>query len=155
MAKKESKFSNNINIKNRKSWFNYELLDKYVAGMVLKGTEIKSIRMGKANLTDGHCYFEGDELFVTGVHISPYELGSFYNHDPVRKRKLLLNKKELRKLQNKSVEKGLTIVPIRLFISGRGFAKMEISLAKGKKLHDKRDTLKEKDAKRELSKMKL
>ena len=154
MAKK-NKFSNDINIKNRKSWYNYELLDRYVAGMVLKGTEIKSIRMGKVDLTDGHCFFEGNELFATGVHISPYELGSFYNHDPIRKRKLLLNKKELKKLRTKSAEKGLTIVPIRLFITQRGFSKMEISLAKGKKLHDKRNTLKEKDAKRELSKMKL
>ena len=154
MSKEKLKFSNSINIRNKKASFDYEFVDKFVAGMVLKGTEIKSIRMGKVTLTDGFCYFRDEELYVRGIHISSYELGSFYNHEPTRERKLLLNKKELNKLSQKSQEKGLTIIPVRLFITDRGFAKLEIALAKGKKLHDKRDSIKEKDIKKELSKIK-
>ena len=151
MSRDKAKIANTVNIKNKKASFDYEFIDKYVAGIVLKGTEIKSIRMGKVNLTDGYCYFNAlGELFSKGIHISPYELGSFYNHTSDRERKLLLNKKELKKLLSKKNEKGLTIIPIRLFITERGFAKLEIALAKGKKLHDKRDSIKEKDVKREL-----
>lgn len=156
MSKEKGKFANTVNIKNKKATFDYELIDKYVAGIVLKGTEIKSIRMGKVNLTDGFCFFNNSgELFVKGIHISPYELGSFYNHTSDRERKLLLNKKELKKLLEKKNEKGLTIVPIRLFITDRGFAKLEIALARGKKLHDKRYSIKDKDMKREMDRMKF
>ena len=151
-----SRFSNTINIKNRQAHFEYEVLDKYVAGMVLRGTEIKSIREGKVNLQDGYVYFnEGGEAFVKGIAINPYEQASFYNHDTSRERKLLLKKSELKKLKIKFSEKGLSVVPLRLFINDRGFAKLEIAVAKGKKLHDKRATIKERDVKRELSKIKL
>ncbi len=155
MAKDKSRFSNNINIKNRQARYEYEFIDTYVAGLVLKGTEIKSIREGKVNLNDGYCYFNDEELFIKGMHISPYAQGSFYNHVSTRERKLLLNKKELKKLRTKMNEKGLTIVPVRLFVTARGLAKLEIALAKGKKLHDKRDSIKEKDAKREMSRIKF
>jgi len=153
MAKQ--RFSNDINIKNRQASYRYELLDKYVAGMVLKGTEIKSIREGKASLQEGHCYFNDGELYIKGVSINPYDQGTHYNHEAARERKLLLKRAELRRLEAKSEEKGLTIVPLRLFINDRGFAKLEISLAKGKKTHDKRENIKEKDLKRELARVKF
>lgn len=149
------RFSNDINIKNRQASYRYELLDKYIAGMVLKGTEIKSIREGKVSLQEGHCYFNNGELFVKGISINPYDQGTHYNHESTRERKLLLKKTELRRLEAKSEEKGLTIVPLRLFINDRGFAKLEISLAKGKKTHDKRENIKEKDLKRELARVKF
>ena len=150
MVKEKSRFSNTININNRKARYEFELLDKYVAGMQLQGTEIKSIREAKVNMQDAFCYFKGNELFVKQLHISPYAQGTHYNHVSDRERKLLLNKKELRKLSEKSLEKGLTIVPTKLFINDRGFAKLEIALGRGKKLHDKRDSLKEKDTQREI-----
>jgi len=153
MAKQ--RFSNDINIKNRQASYRYELLDKYVAGMVLKGTEIKSIREGKANLQEGHCYFNNGELFTKGISITPYDQGTHYNHEAARERKLLLKKSELKRLEAKSEEKGLTIVPLRLFINSRGYAKLEIALAKGKKTHDKRESIKERDVKRELSRVKI
>jgi len=143
--------SENITIKNKKAYFEYHILDKYEAGIELLGTEIKSIRAGKANLTDGFCTFVGNELFAFNIHISEYSMGSFYNHEPKRNRKLLLNKKELSKLRIKTQDKGMTIVPLQIFFNERGFAKMEIALAQGKKLHDKRDSLKERDAKIEIS----
>ncbi len=145
--------SENITIKNKKAYFEYHILDKYECGIELLGTEIKSIRSGKANLTDGFCTFVGDELYAFNIHISEYSMGSFYNHEPKRNRKLLLTKKELRKLQIKTQDKGMTIVPLQIFFNERGFAKMEIALAQGKKLHDKRDTMKERDAKIEMSKL--
>ena len=123
MAKKDSRFAKSIQIKNRKARFEYEIIDTYVAGMVLKGTEIKSIREGKVNLTDGYCYFRKGELFTKGIHISPYSNSSFYNHEETRERKLLMKKAELSKLDTKMKEKGLTLIPIRLFINDRGFAK--------------------------------
>jgi len=150
MAKGKSRFSNTVNINNRKARYEFELLDKYVAGMQLQGTEIKSIREGKVSMEDAFCYFNKNELFVKQMHISPYAQGTHYNHISDRERKLLLNKVELRKLSEKSLEKGLTIVPTRLYISDRGFAKLEIALGRGKKLHDKRDSLKEKDTQREI-----
>ncbi len=151
MSKKDkTRFSNDINIRNKRAKFEFEFIDTYLAGLVLKGTEIKSIREGKVNLQDGYCFFSNGELLVKNIHISPYAQGSFYNHDENRERKLLLKKQELRKLESKMNEKGLTIIPIRLFINDRGLAKMEIALAKGKKTHDKRDSIKEKDIKREL-----
>lgn len=153
MAK--ARFSNDINIKNKQAYFQYEILDKYVAGMVLMGTEIKSIREGKANLQDGYCYFNNGELFVKGLNIIPYEQGTHYNHEAARERKLLLKKAEMTRLEIKSQEKGLTIVPLRLFINARGFAKLEIGLGRGKKTHDKREQIKERDVKRELSRIKI
>ncbi|MCU0357545.1 MAG: SsrA-binding protein SmpB [Cyclobacteriaceae bacterium] len=150
----EKRFSTNINIRNKRAGFEFELLDKYVAGMVLTGSEIKSIKEGKVNLQDGYCYFKNGELFVKGMTISPYTQGSHYNHEAGRERKLLLKRSELRKLEGKVEEKGLTLVPVRLFISDRGLAKLEIALARGKKLHDKRDSIKERDIKREMSRIK-
>lgn len=150
MANKKSRFSSNINIRNKKASYEFQLIDKWVAGLALQGTEIKSIREGKASLQEAHCYFNGSELFVKSMNITPYAQASHFNHEPLRERKLLLKKKELEKLQTKSEEKGLTIIPTRLFINGKGLAKMEIALAKGKKLHDKRDSIKEKDLKREM-----
>ena len=151
----KQRFTNDINIKNRQAGFEYELLDKYVAGMVLTGTEIKSIREGKVNLQDGFCYMSNGELFVKGVNITPYAQGTHYNHSATRERKLLLKRAELKKIETKVEEKGLTLVPTRLFINDRGLAKLEIAVARGKKLHDKRDSIKEREAKRELSRMKI
>lgn len=144
--------SNRVNIKNKKASFNYFFLEKYTAGIVLTGTEIKSIRAGKASLVDSYCHFVEQELFITGLHIAEYKFGSFYNHDPRRPRKLLLNRKELNKLERNTRESGNTIVATRLFISNRGFAKLEIALAKGKREYDKREDIKRKDAKREMDK---
>lgn len=151
----EKRFSANINIRNRQASFQYELLDKMVAGIALRGTEIKSIREGKVNLQDGYCYFSNGEAFVKGVNITPYAQGTHYNHEAARERKLLMKKSELAKLEAKVEEKGLALIPIRLFINERGLAKLEIALARGKKTHDKRNSIKEKDLKRELSRIKL
>jgi SsrA-binding protein len=151
----KDRFSNNVNIRNRQAGYEYELLDKYVAGIVLTGTEIKSIREGKVNLQDGYCYFNNGELFVKAVNITPYAQGTHYNHEATRERKLLLKRAEIKKLEGKIEEKGLTLIPVRLFINDRGFAKMEIAVGRGKKLHDKRDSIKERDAKRELDRMKF
>jgi SsrA-binding protein len=152
---KQQRFSNAINIRNRQAGFEYELLDKYTAGLVLTGTEIKSIREGKVNLQDGYCYINNGEFFVKGINITPYAEGTHYNHDATRERKLLLKRSEIRKLGSKAEEKGYTLVPTRLFINERGLAKLEIALARGKKLHDKRDSIKERDAKRELDRLKI
>jgi SsrA-binding protein len=149
------RFSNDINIRNKRAGFEFELLDKYLAGLVLKGTEIKSIREGKVNLQDGYCFFNNGELFAKGITITPYAQGTHYNHEAARERKLLLKRSELKKLEGKVEEKGLTLVPTRLFVNERGFAKLEIALARGKKTHDKRDSIKERDIKRELSRVKF
>jgi SsrA-binding protein len=151
----KQRFTNDINIRNRQAGYEYELLEKHIAGIVLTGTEIKSIREGKVNLQDGYGYFNNGELFVKGVNITPYAQGTHYNHEATRERKLLLKRSELKKLESRSEEKGLTLVPTRLFINDRGFAKMEIALGRGKKMHDKRDSIKERDAKRELDRMKF
>ncbi|MCY1635613.1 MULTISPECIES: SsrA-binding protein [Marinifilum] len=143
----------NINIRNKRASFEYEFIEKFVAGIQLFGTEIKSIRAGKASLVDSYCYFTRNELYVVGMHISEYKFGSYYNHEEKRERKLLLNRKELNKLDRKTKESGLTIVPVRLFINERGFAKMEIALCRGKKHYDKRESLKQKDHKREIDRM--
>lgn len=145
-----SPMSDELHIKNKKAFYEYHILDKYVAGIQLLGTEIKSIRASKANITDGYCSFVNEELFVFNIHISEYNLGSFRNHEPKRNRKLLMQKKELRKLRTKLQDKGLTVVPLTLFINERGIAKLEIALAQGKKLHDKRESLKARDAEREM-----
>jgi SsrA-binding protein len=151
----DKRFSDNINIRNRQASFQYELLDKWVAGIALKGTEIKSIREGKVNLQDGYCYFSNGEAFVKGINITPYSQGTHYNHESARERKLLLKKSELNKLEARVEEKGLSLIPTRIFINERGLAKLEIAVARGKKLHDKRDSIKEKDLKRELSRVKF
>ncbi len=143
------KINKKVNIKNKRASFEYFFIDTFTAGMVLTGTEIKSIRQGKVNFQDAYCLFMDDELFVRSLHISPYTEGTHYNHDPIRDRKLLMTKRELRKLAENLKDQGLTIIPIRLFTSERGLAKMEIALAKGKKLYDKRESIKERDVKRE------
>lgn len=142
--------NDSINIRNKKAYFEFEFIDKFIAGIQLTGTEIKSVREGKVNMNDGWCYFQKNELWIKNLNISTYDKGTHYNHEPLRPRKLLLNKKELKKLQDKIKEKGLTVIPLRLFITDRGFAKLEIALSKGKKIHDKRDTIKEREAKREM-----
>lgn len=139
-----------INIKNKRAGFDYALLDLYTAGIVLTGTEIKSIRMGKASLVDTFCFFHNGEMWVKNMHIAEYFYGSYNNHSTRRDRKLLLNKKELRKLWQSTKTPGFTIVPVRLFINEKGLAKLVIALAKGKKEYDKRESLKEKDDRREM-----
>jgi len=151
---KKNKFDKIINIRNKKAGYEFEFLDTYTAGLVLSGTEIKSIREGKVSLNEAYCYFKRGELYVKQMHIAPYSMASSYNHDAVRERKLLLNKKELAKLESKFEEKGLSIIPVRIFVNDKGLAKMEIALARGKKLHDKRQDIKEKDVKKELDRMK-
>ena len=141
---------NNIKIKNKRISWEFYLIEKIIAGIVLTGTEIKSIRNGKASLADSYCYFEGHELFVRGMHIAEYSFASYNNHLAKRDRKLLLNARELRKLHIKVKEKSMTIVPVILFINEKGFAKLEIALARGKHFYDKRNSLKEKDTKREI-----
>ncbi|MBL7918633.1 MAG: SsrA-binding protein SmpB [Bacteroidia bacterium] len=143
------KLSNNINIENRRAKFDYQFLEKFIAGIVLKGTEIKSIREGKAALNDSYCYLKNGELFIKNMHISEYSEASFYTHEPLRERKLLLQKQELNKLSKKIKDQGLTIIPIRLFINEQGFAKLEIALSKGKKEFDKREDIKKRDIQRE------
>lgn len=145
----------NINIQNKKARFEFEILDKYVAGIQLTGTEIKSIRNSKARITESFCEFnERGELFVVNMYIEEYIYGHHYNHKPKSERRLLLNKHELKSLKKDVDQKGNTIVPLRLFINENGWAKLEIALAKGKKLHDKRETMKDRDNKRDLARIK-
>ena len=141
-----------INIRNKRATFDYEILEEYIAGVVLVGTEIKSIRLGKASMVDCYCYFEKNELWIRGVNISEYAWGTCNNHIPKRDRKLLLNRKELNKLSRSLQDKGLTVVGLRLFLNERGLAKVAIGLARGRKSYDKREYLKENDAKREMDK---
>ena len=140
----------NINIKNRRASFDYEIIETFDAGIVLTGTEIKSIRLGKASLVDSFCYINNGEIWVKGMNISPYFYGSYNNHESKRDRKLLLNKREIRKLQEATKQVGFTIVPTLVFLDNHGRAKMDIALAKGKKEYDKRQSIKEKDMRREL-----
>lgn len=144
----KSTVNTQINIKNRKAEFLYFLLNSYTAGIVLTGTEIKSIRAGKANITDAYCSFVNNELWVHNMHVSEYADGSYNNHQPKRDRKLLLTRKELRKLATKLNERGFTIVPTLLWINENGYAKLDIALARGKKMYDKRESIKEKDERR-------
>lgn len=145
----------NINIKNKRARFDYEILDTYTAGIVLGGTEIKSIRLGKAILSQSFCEFnDKDELFVINMQVDEYSHGGHYNHRPKAERKLLLNRGELRKLRKEVATSGLTIIPLNLFINDRGLAKMNVGLAKGKKQYDKRETIKDRDNKRNLSRIK-
>ena len=141
---------NRVNIKNKKAYFDYEIEEKYIAGIKLTGTEIKSIRLGKVSLADAYCIFENNELFVRGMNIAEYAYGTYNNHDPRNDRKLLLTRKELKKLDRKVKEKGFTIVALRIFIAENGYAKLEIALAKGKREFDKRENIKQKDIKRDL-----
>ena len=145
---------NDINIKNRKAKFEYEILDKYTAGIKLAGTEIKAIREGKASIAESFCEFSNSELFVINMTVQEYSHATYFNHDPKHARKLLLNRKELRKLEKEVKNSGLTIVPLRLFINDRGLAKLQIALAKGKKLYDKREVIKDRDSKRKLDRIK-
>lgn len=142
--------SNTINIKNRKAAFEFFLMEEFTAGIQLTGTEIKSIRAGKASITEAYCTFIGNELFVRNMHVAEYTMGSYNNHEPKRDRKLLLTRRELRKIFNKITEKGLTIIPSLLYIDEKGLAKLTIVIAKGKKLYDKRETLKHKDQQRDI-----
>ena len=143
------KIQKHIDVTNRRASFEYFFLETYTAGVSLSGTEIKSIRLGHFNLTDAYCVFQDEELYIRNLNISKYEQGTFYNHEPLRDRKLLLKRIELRRLQNKLKDQGLTIIPTRLFISEKGLVKLDIALAKGKKLYDKRETIKERDLSRE------
>lgn len=148
----EKKNNNAINIKNKRAEHEYFLMDRLTAGIALTGTEIKSIRNGKASLAESYCTFKGDELFVVGMHIAEYDKGTYNNHDPKRDRKLLLTARELRKFKTKVQEKGFTIIPVLLFINEKGLAKLDIALARGKHYYDKRETLKSKDSKRDVEK---
>ena len=145
MPKAKSK----IEIKNKKASFEYEFIEHFTAGIVLSGTEIKSIRAGKASLVDSYCYFSGTELYVKNMNVAEYWWGSYNRHDPRRDRKLLLTKRELRKLARSIKEKGLTVIPVKLFISDNGYAKLDIALARGKREFDKRQSIKDKDMRRE------
>jgi SsrA-binding protein len=140
-----------VNIKNRRATFDYEILERYVAGIQLFGTEIKSIRESKASLADSYCQFVGSELFAKQMHIAQYQFGSYANHEVFRDRKLLLTKRELRKLQKATKDTGKTIIPLKMFINDKGLAKLEIALCQGKHSYDKRQALREADDKREMS----
>lgn len=145
----------NISIKNKRAKFDYELLDRYTAGIVLGGTEVKSIRLGKANLSQSFCEFnEIGELFIVNMHVEEYSHGSYYNHQPKAVRKLLLQKRELKKLKKLVVTNGFTIVPVVMYINDRGLVKIEVALARGKKQYDKRETIKDRDNKRSLDRIK-
>jgi len=143
-----------VEIKNKRAKFDYEWLDTYTAGLQLVGTEVKSIRMGKASIAEAYCYMTGGELFIKGMNVTEWSHGNIFNHDPIRERKLLLSKRELDKIDKALKDQGTTIVPTKLFISEKGWIKLNIAVAKGKKNYDKRQSLKEKDAKRDLARLK-
>ncbi len=142
---------NSTVITNRKAKFEYHLLETFSAGLVLTGTEVKSLRAGKASLQEAYCYIQDDEIFIKNMNILEYEKGGYNNHDPIRERKLLLKKREIRKIKKQLEEQGLTLIPLKIYFNDRNFAKMNIAVAKGKKLYDKRQDIKEKSSKRELS----
>ena len=146
-------FENKINIRNKKASFLYEILEKFTAGIVLTGTEIKSVRMGKVSLNDAYCAFRNHELWVKNMTIAEYEFGTFSNHQPDRERKLLLTRRELKRLEKKVNEKGLTLIVTRLFINDQGLAKVEIALARGKREYDRREELKRKDVQRDIDRL--
>lgn len=149
----ENKSEERIAISNRKARFEYEILDTFEAGIVLVGSEVKSLRQGKANLQDSYALVKNGEVWLLNMHINPYEQANQFNHDPLRTRKLLLNKSEIAKLQIKTNEKGLTLIPLKLYFS-KGIAKVELGIGKGKKLHDKRESVKERDVTREMQRAK-
>jgi len=142
---------NSINIVNRRASFEYQLVQKYTAGIILTGTEIKSVREGSANIGDAFCFIKDGEMFIRNLHISIWKQGSFYNHEPMRVRKLLLNKTEIRKIKAKALERGFTVIPVRMFISETGYAKIEIAVAQGKRNFDKREDIKKRDITRQLA----
>jgi SsrA-binding protein len=143
-----------VEIKNKRAKFDYEWLDTYTAGLQLVGTEVKSIRMGKASIAEAYCYMSDGELFIKGMNVTEWSHGNIFNHDPIRERKLLLSKRELDKIDKALKDQGVTVVPTKLFISEKGWIKLNIAVAKGKKNYDKRQSLKEKDAKRDLARLK-
>lgn len=148
-----AKFQNKISIKNKKAYFDYEILDKYVAGIKLLGTEIKSIRESKASIKEAYCFVNNSEVYIRNMHIAEYSNGGYTNHEPYRDRKLLLNKREIAKIEKKLKDNGVTLVPLLLFLNDNGLAKLEIGLAKGKKLYDKRESLKQKDVKKDMDRL--
>ncbi|KGN98139.1 single-stranded DNA-binding protein [Porphyromonas gingivicanis] len=150
MATKKQKLERNVSIKNRRATFDYEIIERYTSGLVLVGSEIKSIRLGKAGLVDSYCFFINDELWIKGMYIAEYFYATYNNHKERRDRKLLLSKRELGKLKNAVKTPGITIIPIKLFINERGYAKLEIGVARGKKLFDKRASIKEREDKRAM-----
>ncbi|MBV6645681.1 MAG: SsrA-binding protein SmpB [Cyclobacteriaceae bacterium] len=154
-SKGQTRFSNSVTIKNRKASFEYEFVDQLEVGIVLKGSEIKSIREGKASLQEAYCHFHRGELYIKSMNISPYQESTYDNHEPTRERKLLLKKREMEKLKTKSEEKGLTIIPTKLYINKRGFAKLEVALARGKKLYDKRESIKKREEDRAMKEMSI
>ncbi|MEO7962222.1 MAG: SsrA-binding protein SmpB [Ginsengibacter sp.] len=139
-----------MELSNRKAYYEYNIESKYITGMVLSGTEIKSLRSGKASFNDSYCLFQKGELYVKSLHISEYTFGTIHNHEPLQERKLLMHKKELRKLENKIKEKGYSLIPLKIFIAENGFAKMEIGLGRGKKIYDKRETIKGRETDRDI-----
>lgn len=139
-----------VNIKNKKAYFEFEIIDKYDAGIVLRGSEIKSVRDAKVSMSDAYCYFKDEELWIKNLNIAEFKQATVWQHEPLRIRKLLLQKKEINKLLAKVKERGFTIIPLRMYLNERGLAKMEIALARGKKVHDKRESIKAKDEKRDL-----
>ena len=145
--------SNNINIKNRRATFDYEIIEQFTAGMVLTGTEIKALRQGKAGLTDCYCLCENREIWVKNMYIAEYSYGSYNNHSTHRDRKLLLNRKEINRLAKAAEQPGFSIIPLRVFIDERGYAKMDLAIARGKKLYDKRQSIKEREDKRNIQRM--
>ncbi len=151
MAEKKK---NKVEILNRKARHEYHFIDTYEAGLVLQGTEIKSIRSNNANLRDAYCFFKKGELYIKNMFIAEYNFGNIFNHETRRTRKLLMRRQELRKLEKKIKERGFTLIPYRLYLTERGFAKVEIALAQGKKSHDKRQSIKDKDMKRDMARMK-
>ncbi len=145
---------NKVNIKNKQAYFDYEIIEKFIAGIMLTGTEIKSVRESKASIKEAYCVVVKEEVFIRNMTINEYSKGGHYNHEPKRDRKLLLNRTEIGKLTKGIQQKGFTIVPLHMFITDKGLAKLEIALAQGKKIHDKRESLKEKDVKREIDRIK-
>ncbi|MBK8443432.1 MAG: SsrA-binding protein SmpB [Sphingobacteriales bacterium] len=150
---KQLKLNNDIVANNKKADFQYFLVQTFKAGIVLTGTEVKSVRLARVNMSDAYCYFKKEELWLKNLHIAEYSFGNYANHAPLRERKLLLKNKELRRLQAKIKERGFTIIPVQMFISERGLVKIEIALAKGKKSFDKRDTIKDREAKKDVERM--
>lgn len=147
-------FENTVNIRNKQAKFEYEIIDTYTAGIVLLGTEIKSLRMGKASIKEAYCMVHKGEVWIRNMTINEYSNASFKQHEPLRERKLLLNHHEIEKLSKKTKTKGMTLIPLRVYINEKGKAKVDIALGIGKKLHDKRDTIKERDVKRDLDRIK-
>ncbi len=146
---------NDVSISNKRATFEFEIIDRYTAGLMLRGSEIKSVRDGKVALSDAFCFFKGDELWIKNLNISEFKQATIWQHEPLRLRKLLLNRKELNKLLAKVKERGYTIVPLRIFLTDRGFAKIDIALSRGKKVYDKRESIKQKDQKRDLDRTML